>query len=342
MNLKDLSVILELSQTTVSRALNGYPEVNEVTRQRVVEAARLHGYMPNTHATRLATGVAKAIAHVIPVSNQKTLMDPIFTDFIAGAFEIYEREGYEMTLSIVSDETIKEKCRRLFAAGTCDGIIVSGPRVGDQRIRFLNRIGIPFLVHGRSSMLNEEYSWMDINNFSAFQTATEHLLLLGHRRIALLNGSTVMDFAYRRLRGYSAALHSRGIEVDPTIIKSDEMIEPFGFLATKSLMRGPNPPTALLTSSTLIATGAWRALQELQLKPGKDVSIVTHDDELGYFGNAKDQPLFTAVHSSIRKAGRRCAEMILSLIRNPRQQPITELWEVDFVEGPSTGTGPYA
>ena len=83
MNLKELATNLGLSPTTVSRALNGYPEVNEATRERVVAAAKRHNYLPNTRAIRLATGRAMAVGHVIPISTKHEIVNPVFADFIA-------------------------------------------------------------------------------------------------------------------------------------------------------------------------------------------------------------------------------------------------------------------
>lgn len=85
MNLKQLASELGLSPTTVSRALNGYPEVSEATRLRVTEAARHYNYRPNTQAKRLATGRAMAIGHIIPLSTRHEIVNPVFADFIAGA-----------------------------------------------------------------------------------------------------------------------------------------------------------------------------------------------------------------------------------------------------------------
>ena len=87
MNLKQLAESLGVSQTTVSRALNGYPEVSEKTRARIVAAAKAHNYSPSTRAKSLATGRAMAIGHVIPISNNSEIVNPIFADFIAGAGE---------------------------------------------------------------------------------------------------------------------------------------------------------------------------------------------------------------------------------------------------------------
>ena len=103
MNLKELSSLLGLSQTTVSRALNGYPEVGARTRERVLKAAQDHGYHPDSRAKSLATGRAMAIGHVIPLSSGHEMVNPVFSDFIAGAGEVYSRNGYDMLLSVVED-----------------------------------------------------------------------------------------------------------------------------------------------------------------------------------------------------------------------------------------------
>ena len=103
MNLKELASKLGLSPTTVSRALNGYPEVNEATRERVMAAAKRHNYHPNTRAIRLATGRAMAVGHVIPVATRHEIVNPVFADFIAGAGETYSRNDYDMVLSVVPE-----------------------------------------------------------------------------------------------------------------------------------------------------------------------------------------------------------------------------------------------
>ena len=131
MNLKMLAAHLGLSQTTVSRALNGYPEVSEATRQRVVEAAQRLNYAPNQRAKGLATGRAMAIGHVIPVSKRHEMMNPVFGDFVAGASETYLKAGYDMTLSMTGDEDEADNYRRLKAKGHVDGIIVHGPKMAD-------------------------------------------------------------------------------------------------------------------------------------------------------------------------------------------------------------------
>lgn len=341
MNLKELSESLGLSQTTVSRALNGYPEVSESTRTRVEMAARKFNYSPSSRAKGLATGKALAIGHVIPTRSKHEMVNPIFGDFIAGAGEVYAQNNYEMILSIVDANNDEETVYRgLQSRRAVDGVVVHGPRMEDARIPLLNEIGLPFIVHGRASGIEGPYEWLDVNNKHAFERATQFLIDLGHRRIALINGLEIMDFAHRRRIGYEAALTSHNISVTPDLMFSDEMTEEFGYSTTQTLLDKEDAPTAIVASSMIIALGARRAIEERGLTMGRDVSIVTHDDMLSYLQNGGDVPIFTATRSSVRDAGRKAAEMLLLKIANPDAPQKNVLLEAELTVGQSTGPAP--
>lgn len=336
MNLKELATKLGLSPTTVSRALNGYPEVNEATRERVMAAAKRHNYRPNTRAIRLATGRAMAVGHVIPVATRHEIVNPVFADFIAGAGEAYSRHDYDMVLTVVPDAEEEDTYRALRSKGNVDGVILHAPRLNDPRIPLLREIGLPFMVHGRSTGTEGPYPWVDVNNRRAFQRATEFLLDLGHRRIALVNGLEFMDFAVRRRTGYLDALAARGIDADPLLMSSGEMTEICGHRAGVEMLSLP-APTAFLAASMISGMGVRRAIEERGLRMGRDISVIIHDDDLSYMKNGEDVPIFTATRSSVREAGRIAAEMLLGLIAQPGSEPPQRLLEADLIIGQSTG-----
>lgn len=340
MNLKELSEHLGLSQTTVSRALNGYPEVSEKTRKKVVEAARLHNYNPNFRAKGLATGRSNQIGHVLPVSTKHEMVNPVFGDFIAGAGETYSANDYDMVISLVPDEDQERVYRELAGKGSVDGIVLHGPRMNEPRIALLKEIGLPFVVHGRASDEDRDYSYLDVNNKSAFERGTNFLLDLGHRRIGFVNGQETLDFAHRRRTGYAAALASHGIEPDPLLLVSGEMTEAIGYDAARTMLAQPTPPTAFMVSSMISAIGVRRAIQDAGLVMGKDVSVITFDDDLGYLKNDGTVPIFTACRSSVRQAGRELAQMLLDQIKAPGQPPVHRLLEADLIIGQSTGPAP--
>ena len=314
--------------------------MNEQTRARIQQAAITHGYTPNRRAASLATGRAMAIGHVIPTSLNHEMVNPVFADFTAGAGEVYAREGYDMLMSVVADGEEMNAYRRMAATGAVDGVIVHGPRGDDPRIHQLRQLGLPFVVHGRSEAPMEDVDFVDVENRRAFRRATEHLMDLGHRRIALVNGDEEMDFAARRRAGYEEAHALRDVPVDPALLFASEMTETFGHDTASALLSAPEAPTAFLVSSLITAIGVRRAISDHGLTLGRDVSVVVHDDDLSYLRNGGEVAIFTATRSSVRAAGRRCAEILIERIRNPGLPPRQEVWECELVLGNSTGPAP--
>ncbi len=336
MNLKQLSDQLGLSQTTVSRALNNYPEVSEETRERVKLAARKYSYRPNTRATGLATGRSMAIGHVIPM-NSTDVFNPIFGEFIAGASKAYSQHGYELMLTMAPEDSEESAYRDIASKRSVDGVIVHAPRVNDSRIALLQELNIPFVIHGRDSANESEYSWIDMNNRRAFYRATRLLIDMGHKDICLVNGIETLNFAWRRRLGYTDALTDSGIAVNPDLTYSGDLTEANGFHAASHALTQTIKPTAFLVSSYVGALGVRRAIHNAGLKMGSDISVVIHDDELSYFQNDGDIPQFTATRSSVRDAGERAAKMLLDIIDHPGKGPVTELLDAPLTIGESTG-----
>lgn len=337
MNLKQLSEQLGLSQTTVSRALNGYPEVNEHTRLRVQKAAADGNYRPNLRAMSLATGRAMAIGHVIPVLAQDDVINPIFAEFIAAASKTYSQHNYELLLKIAASEDEEPIYRSLAATRAVDGVVIHSPQTNDSRVQVLKDTGLPFVVHGRVHQETAEYNWVDMDNEGAFKQATKLLLDLGHRKIALLNGLESMTFAWLRRSGYEEALAGNGIEPDESLMSSSELTESYGYRTTSALLARSPRPTAFLVSSYIVALGVRRAISHAGLLIGKDISVVTHDDELSFFDNGGNIPQFTSTRSSVRDAGHQAAELLLRQIDNPAEKPVSKLIPTQLVIGSSTG-----
>lgn len=340
MNLRELSAQLGLSQTTVSRALNGYPEVSDATRQKVIAAAKAHNYQPDARARGLATGQTRAIGHVIPQSTKHEMVNVVFSDFIAGAGETYRKKGYDLVMSMVADDDEVQAYRTLANRRNVDGVIVHAPTRKDPRIDLLRELQLPFVVHGRSSDVAGDYNWLDVNNKRAIERATDLLIDLGHRRIGFINGLERMDFALRRRAGYLASLAAHGLNADPALMRSAEMTEPYGYSSARDLLAGDHPPTAFFASSIVVAMGVRRAIEERGLVLGRDVSVICFDDMISYFPNGDGEAIFTATRSSVRAAGRRCAEMLIAAIETPGASMVQELWEAELVLGHSTGPVP--
>ena len=338
MKLKDLADSLGLSQTTVSRALNGYPEVSEATRRRVLEAAERYHYRPNPSARRLATGRAGAIGTVLP-TDRNLLVDPHFVEFLAGLGERLVDDEMDIVLSPARGGDETGTYRRIVAGNRVDALILSGPLVEDERVALLNELGLPFVVHGRTKS-SKPYAWLDIDNESAFHQATNHLLDLGHRRIALINGSTRFTFAVNREQGFRRALTERGLTPDERLIGDGTMTDEVGYRLTERFLAEEPRPTAFLVSSMMLAFGCLRVIRSAGLLLGRDVSLIAHDDVFPFLNADRMVPPLTTMRSPIRAAGTRVADMIIDLLRGREAETIHELWPVELVIRASTGPAP--
>ena len=330
MNLKQLSDMLALSQTTVSRALNGYPEVSEETRRRVADAAKRHGYRPNPSARRLATGKAGMIGYVMPTGSAVDI-DPHFVEFLSGLGDYARGHELDLVLSPTAADDEETTYRRVVANKQVDAVYVSSPRPADRRIVLLNQLGFPYIVHGRSEGLDFDYAFLDIDNEAAFHDAARLLVELGHTRIGLVNGDLGETFAILRERGARRALAASGLALSDERIRSVAMTEENGFRAAVDLLRAKAPPTAILCSSLIMALGVVRAIRDLGLSVPGDVSLIAHDDVFPWLKPENFSVPLTTTRSSIRAAGQRIAERLAAKISGLENEPRGEVWPVDLV-----------
>ena len=342
MNLKQLSQLLELSQTTISRALNGYPEVSEQTRLKVVEAARKHGYNPNSNARKLATGRAGSIGYVLPVGKNVDL-DPHFVEFLSGLGEHALSREVDLSLTPAPYERETEAYRRIATSRSVDGVYLSSMRNDEQRIGLVRGLGLPFLAHGRALAPAEGYACVDIDNEGAFYAATQLLLQLGHRRLAYINGDIDFTFAVHRLNGVTRALRDFGLPAESLQHHSAAMNEENGYRLAMTLFRDTDPltrPTAVLSASMFSTLGIVRALNQLGLRMPDDVSIITHDDVFPFLKPESFSVPLTTTRSSIRAAGARICERLVDIITGVETEPVQEIWPVDLIVRGSTGPAP--
>lgn len=328
MRLKDLAEHLGLSQTTVSRALNGYPEVNEATRLRVTETAARLGYRPNASALRLATGRAGAIGLVLRGADE---LGPHMSEFMAGMSGRMSTE--EIDILLITVENYQDEMaayRRLAASQKVDAFVLHSPTLKDARAELLLDLNIPFVMHGRTN-IGLPVAWLDIDNTSAIERATSHLLDLGHRRIALLNGVKGRTFAEHREIGYLAALSARGVAFDAALMGNSVFTDEVAFRMAQAMLELRPRPTAFLAGSMMTALGVFRAIRQAGLVLGKDVSMIAHDDVFPYLNADNMYPTMSTTRSSIRQAGGRVAELVLQVLGGKPLEDVHELWPVELV-----------
>jgi LacI family transcriptional regulator len=337
MNLKELAADLGLSQTTVSRALNGYPEVSEATRRRVAEAAARLGYRPNASARRLATGRVGAVGIVYSTVDG---YGPHTSEFLGGLGTRLAADEIDILVSTVDDPAEELAAyRRAIVSKKVDAVVLHAPRPADARVALLQDLDFPFVLHGRTDSARP-LAWLDIDNETASARATEHLIQTGHRHIALLNGPRGLTFSLHREAGYRQALERHGLKPNPALMASGLFTDETGFRLAQAMLERRPQPTAFFAGSMMTALGVFRAIRSAGLVLGRDASMIAHDDVFPYLNADTMVPSMSTTRSSIRAAGERVAELLSQVLAGKPAADIHELWPVEMVLRESTGPGP--
>nr|WP_256515574.1 substrate-binding domain-containing protein [Alsobacter ponti] len=302
-----LAATLNLSITTVSRALDGYGDVAPATRDRVMAAAEAMQYRPNAAARRLRRGSTEVVSLVLPTGPGR-FDEPLYLELMSVMGERFAERGYDLTLLAAPPGPDEMKTyRRLVEGRRADGLIVVRTRRQDPRIAYLLGTKMPFVVMGRSDTPGL-YPFVDGDGEAAFAAATRDLAALGHRHIAHLAAPAALTYATLRRAGYERAMDELGLPRQVVECDADEQA---ARAACSELLAGAAPPTAILCATDRMALGVLRAARERGLSVPADLSVVGHDNLPA--GAYSDPPLST-MELPLAETGDLLARMLLARI----------------------------
>jgi LacI family transcriptional regulator len=308
--IRDVAKKLDLSVTTVSRALAGYDDVATATRALVIETANEMGYVPQHAARQLRRQRTETIGLIFPTSGSR-FSDPFFSEFIAGIGDETVRRSYDLLVSVAPPGEAEERAYRLWTnSRRVDGFILVRMRVDDWRISYLTDENFPFTSFGRSKTL-ESSPHIGVDGYSGVKDLVKHILDLGHRRVAFIGASDELTLVVDRLEGYKAGLEEAQISYDTDLVLEGDLTRAGGYEATKTLLERTPPPTAIIGVNDLTALGAIRAAQENNLVVGKDLAIAGFD---GTVAGEHAHPALTTVHQPVYEIGRLVSAMLIDLI----------------------------
>ena len=334
-DLRELAKILELSTTTVSRALADYPDVSTKTRIRVRETAKKFNYFPNPVAQRLQKGKTETIGIVLS-PEQDYFKDTFFLDLLAGISLSLGKIGYDLNIAVAPDSRQEiNSLHRMVQGKRVDGIILTMTKTRDDRISYLLENKFPFVLYGRTED-HRPHAYLDMDGELAFSKSCKYLIDLGHKRIALINRESDYMFPVFCKQGYLNGLESGGLSYDPDLVRdwSDKDPKLSSYQHTLELMKLKNPPTAILFF-TQTAAGILQALQQLNLKTPNDISLICYDDlEIAKTNN----PPLTVMCPQAGKAGERLVGMLVEIFDGRPVEDLQEIWEVEMVQRQSTGS----
>jgi len=310
-SIRDVAQHLNLSITTVSRALNGYEDVAEETRQRVLKAASELGYTPNRAARQMRHRFSDTIGYILP-EDAPRLSDPFFAEFIAGLGDESVKHGFELLVTTAASGSQEEQqaYRKWLHGREVDGVVLNRMHLNDWRVQYLAQNKFPFVTLERS-LDPYDYASVETNGRQWFGKLIDHLVSLGHRRIAYIGTNPELKIHADRFAGYQGGLHAHGLEYDPQLVVTGDLTSDGGFHAARQLLTLPNPPTAIACVDDMTAMGVLHAAQEMGWTVGKNLAITGFD---GIEGFRHTQPPLTTINQPVYSIACRLVEMLVNQI----------------------------
>jgi len=305
----DIAKRAGVSIGAVSYALNGLPGVSSQTRQRILDLADEIGWRPNISARALSVSRAHAIGLVIARSTRTLGVEPFFMRFIAGLEAELSAARTALLLQVVEDHpTANEAIRLWWAERRIDGLIVTDLWRDDERIPLIEQLKIPAVLVGRPRTDSSAPAvWSDDGD--AVVAAVDHLIQLGHRRIARVAGLSVLDHTQVRTEAFTAAMTRHGLP-DAEVLITDYSGEQ-GAEATRALLGRPVAPTAIVFDNDLMAVAALGVAREMRVPVPAELSIIAGDDsQLCSLAH----PTLTALSRDISGYGAHAARTLLKTI----------------------------
>ena len=320
MNIKELAKKLGLSITTVSRALGGYSDVSEKTRERVKKFANKYKYSPNPYASTLASGKAKTVGYVLPIygTNTSTLNQGNFFQFISGMSEELLSESIQLQILFAKSEEEELKAyKKLITEHKIENIVLQNLKTKDRRIEILNKYKINYVAWGKTKD-KSNYSWVDLDNDKAIEVIINYLIKKNHTHIAYINISEKYNFANERKSSFLKNLKLNKINFNPNYYASVKLEEPENsFEVIKKMLTKNKKISAIICSTEFSALSAIKACNYLNYKIGKDISIITFD---GALVRDLSSPPITAVSFPVKELGKRAINILLNKNKNKNLQ----------------------
>jgi LacI family transcriptional regulator len=334
MSLKKIAEELGFSLTTVSRALNGYPEVAKATREAVMAAAVRHGHQTDARARGLALGRSDAVGLVFPMT-PSDLGDPLLLEVISHLSAQLAQAHRDLLIISASTEDEVAAYQRAIAGRRVDAFVVPRTRVSDARLALLQAEGVPFVAYGRSSGFEAPYAWLDFDNLAGARMATQRLIALGHHRLGYLGAAPLYNFADQRFKGFAAALHDAGLCLEPALVQRGALDRRAGYAGMAQLLALASPPSAVLVDNHLAGVGAVLAARDAGLVLGQDFSLIVYD------GLEADHAVLGAVTSvqqpTAAAVGQTLAELLLARLKGDDPATLQRLRMPVLVDGASDG-----
>jgi LacI family transcriptional regulator, galactose operon repressor len=275
--IRDIAKKMGLSIGAVSRAMDGYPDISDETRQRVIQVAHEMGYVPNQAARQLRRKKADAVGYILP-ANTPRFADPFFSEFIAGLGDETACHPFDLVISIAppGEESEKHIYQNWVQGRKVDGFILTHLHLHDWRVQYLTQQGVKFTALG-NTLDGFDFARVEVNRLGGTVELVTYLLDRGFHRVAYLGGPSVLKIQADQLDGYRQGLGIANISYNSNLVATGDLTSSGGYLATKRMLSIPDPPDAIVCINDETAFGVLHAAHELGLQIGQDFAVAGFD-----------------------------------------------------------------
>jgi LacI family transcriptional regulator len=306
--LKEVAEAAQTSVASASRVLNNTGYISEETRARVLRAALSLNYYPNLRAKELRQQRSHFIGLLIP-----NLLNTYYTTLADAISQLLADRGYQLMLSSTRDDPgIQESTLRQLIGHDVAGLIWVPAAPDKKLLKYLVDQHIPTVAIVRKV----EGNLLDtivFEDFDGSRAGTQHLIDLGHRRIAYIGGDIKFKSNLDRWQGFLKAIEAAGLPVDESLHKLGTLRATWGSIAAEELLSLPNPPTAIFVASNAIMAGVMRTLQQNRVRVPEEISLICFDD-LDWFSFSN--PPISAVATSYQRLAEDAIELLQRRIEN--------------------------
>lgn len=302
--IKDIAQVAGVSPSTVSRALNDSALINEATKRRIRRIAKKLGYERNELARGLVKGSSGTVGVIIP-----DITNPFFAEITKGVEQVVRSRGFGLVLCTTEGVPSREQeYLRLLRRKRVDGLIIASVTVDDPYLKELQRARVPFVLVSR---LSEKVAapYVVVDDQAGGRLAVEHLVSLGHTKIAHIGGPENVHSGRERMQAYREVLKERGIRIRRDWAVFATFTQEAGYTVGKVLLLGKERPTAIFAANDLIALGVMEAAEELGVRIPKDLSLVGYNN-IAYAALPRIQ--LTTVAQPAHEMGEIAADYLLS------------------------------
>ncbi len=336
--IRRLAQQLNISIGTVSRALNGKPDVNEETRKRVMEAADAMGYVPNQAGRALRKGSTGVVGFMMQTGSEITGEgDVFFMSVFDGVQTVFARHQLDLVALLCSSEEDPDAyLKRVVARGFADALIISATKREDHRIDFLASRKIPFIALGRSET-DAGHPWLDLDFEGMAEIGVSRLIAKGHKRIGVFAPLDDINLGFVFVDAYRKVLERHGIGFDPDLVFRAHPNERGGHEIAHAIAAMPEGkrPTGFVLTNEVMSVGLYNGLYEVGLIPGKNFAIIGRDSPHAHFL----VPRLTCFRLSLRELGISLAEALLATMpEHKKTYPfgvVRKIMPMALVEGES-------